>query len=265
MLAQRDVAQRRRAEQAAERRIGCLVLAQRSAGAEVEEIRIVVVGDVRIARHAERDQAVVGKCRRTAVERAFADMALRAIAFVLVVEKIEAALFLCGQRRAAGEICIVFARVRIEFGVVLFERAERAHRCARTRRRRCRAHRAPSASRSCLHTRACARPRRCSPSCSPSRCRRSSGSAAWLAPPSTRPSQVKSAGRAVVDGFVAFFVGLMVMIVVGRYAVEIRQRRRRAERKCVHAFAAGFDVARVRRVVAAIRRMTARARLFSRW
>src|SRR5258708_36486964 len=60
---QRDVAQRRCAEQAAVLVLPELVLAFWAAGAEVEEGGIAIARNRRIARHAERDQAVVGERR----------------------------------------------------------------------------------------------------------------------------------------------------------------------------------------------------------
>ena len=111
-LAGGDVAQRRRAEQAAILLAVAEVGAQRAAQAEVEIARIGVGRDVGIARHAERDQAVVGELRRRAVVAALADVAGGAVALGRVLEQRRARALLRRQRRLAGEVGVVLAASR---------------------------------------------------------------------------------------------------------------------------------------------------------
>ncbi len=99
----------------------------RTASAEVVEMRIAIHRQRAIARHADRDQTEIAELRRRAVLGALADVAARAIAFLFVVEKLQAVKLGFRQLRVASEIGVVLAGVRIEnFGRLLegFERLQ---------------------------------------------------------------------------------------------------------------------------------------------
>lgn len=86
---------------------------------------VAVGGELRIARCADGDMAVVAELREGAAFAALADVAGRAVAFARIVEGFQAACLLRAQLGLATQVGVVFAVIGIELARILLEHFQR--------------------------------------------------------------------------------------------------------------------------------------------
>ncbi|CAJ8411046.1 Uncharacterised protein [Burkholderia pseudomallei] len=257
-LLQRDVTQRRRAEQPAELVAPLQVPALGPACAEVVKIRIPIHRERAIARHAERDQAEIAELRRRAVEPAPAHVTARAVALLLVVEDLQPVQLGARQPRAARQVRVVLARVRIEHVGRLLERAERLqhrlerravvveHARAERRAKRGRVRRGPHGARDLLGRAVHLERRR-------ERRARLLGAAVHAAVPR------EPARRAGVDALVALVVRFVIVLAERGHLLQVFERRHGAKALLAQIVAAELRGQRVRRPERVLRAVARRA------